>query len=94
MEARSFIGSNMERAARRVAVVGNGHQRLVAQFFEPQGVVVEDLASGRQLDGFARPVEKAIAVFLLQLANLCADRRLRTKNFLSGTREAALPGNL
>src|SRR5271165_1178246 len=54
---------------------------------------MEDLAGRSQLYGLARAVEQAIAVLLLELANLRADRRLRAEYFFSGTREAALPGH-
>jgi hypothetical protein len=54
---------------------------------------MKNLAGWGQLDGFARAIQQAIAVFLLQLADLRAHRRLRAENFLSGTGKAPLPGD-
>ena len=41
----------------------------------------------------AEPIEQAVTIFLLQLADLRADRRLRTENLFSRAREAALSGD-
>ena len=75
-------------------MVRDVHQRLIPQTLQAQSIFVEDLTGGSELDGFARAVEKAVALFLLQLADLRADRRLGTEDFLSRAREAALPCHL
>ncbi len=94
IKAGGFVGPDKQRSARRMPVIGDRDQGFVAQLFHAQGIVVEDLAGGSQLHGLARAIEQAVAILLLQLANLGADRRLRTENFFSGAREAALPGDL
>jgi len=76
-----------------LAVVGNRYQGFVAKSLQPQGVFVKNLTGRSELDSLAGAVEESVAVFLFQLANLGADSRLLTKNFLAGAREAALPGN-
>jgi hypothetical protein len=93
VQASRLVRSHPQRTARGAAVIGHSHQRFVAQAFEPLGVFVEHLAGRSQLNGLARAVEKAIAIFLLQLPNLRADGRLRPEHLLSGTGKAALPGN-
>ena len=75
-------------------MIGDGRQRLVAEVPQALGVLVEDLAGRRQLYRFARTIEQAVAIFLLQLANLGADRRLRAEDLLPGAGEAAMPGDL
>ena len=72
-------------------MVGNRHQRLIAQILQFLGVLVENLARWRQLDGFSGAVEQAVAIFLLQLADLRAHRRLRTEYFFPGAGKTALP---
>ena len=74
-------------------MIGNGDERLVAQALQPQGVFVEDLTRRSEFDGFAGAIEKPVSVFLFQLADLRAHRRLRAEHFFSGAREAALARN-
>ena len=64
-------------------MIGDGRQRLVAEVPQALGVLVEDLAGRRQLHRLTRTIEQAVAVFLFQLANLGADRRLRAENFFA-----------
>ena len=93
IEAGRLIGADHQSATRRVTVIGDRHKRLVAQFFHPYCVVVKNLARRGQLNAFAGTIEQPVAILLLQLADLRADRGLRPEDFFSGTREAALAGN-
>ena len=93
VEAGSLVGADAKRAARRAAMVRHRHQRFLAQQFQPLGIVIEHLSGGGQLYGLAGAVEQAIAILLLQLADLGADRRLGAENFLSSAGKAALPGH-
>ena len=68
-------------------------QRFLTQQFQPLGVVIKHLPGRRQFDGLARTVEQPIAILLLQLAYLGADRRLRSENLLSSARKTALFGD-
>jgi hypothetical protein len=74
-------------------MVGHRHQRFLAQLFQAFGIVVEHLSGRSQLYGLARAVEEAIAILLLQLADLGADRRLRAENLLTRAGKAALFGH-
>jgi hypothetical protein len=74
-------------------VVGDGHKRLFAQQFEALGVVEEDESGRSQLYGFAGAIEKSIAVFLLELADLGANRGLGAKYLLAGAGKTALLGD-
>jgi hypothetical protein len=50
--------------------------------------------SGRgKLNGLSGPIKEAVAVFLFQLADLRAHRRLRPEYFFSSAGKAALSGN-
>jgi len=71
-------------------MVGHRHQRFLAQQFQALGIVVEDLFGGGKFYGLALAVEQAIAILLLQLADLGADGRLGTEDFLSSARKTAL----
>ena len=94
IKAGSFVGSNHQSAAGRLAVVCHGYERFIAQLLHAQRVLVKDLSGRGKLDRLSRSIEQAVAVLLLELANLRADCRLRAENFLSRAREAALAGNL
>ena len=71
-------------------MVGHRHERLVAKCFQALGVLEKNLAGWGQFHRLAGAVEQTVAVLLLELADLCTDRRLRAENLLSGTRETAL----
>ena len=74
-------------------MVGHGHQRFIAQRLHPFRVFVEDLTGRSQLHRLARAVKQAVAVLLLQLANLRAHRRLRAENLFPRARKTALPSH-
>ena len=88
-----LVGAHPQGAARRTAVVGHRHQRFVAQGLQALGIFEKYLAGRSQFYRLARAVEQAVAVLLLQLADLGAHRRLRAENLLAGTGKTALPGN-
>ncbi len=71
-------------------MVGDRHDRFFAQRFKALGIVEQHLPGGRQLYGFAGAVEEAIAILLLQLADLRADRGLRAEHLFTGAGKAAL----
>src|SRR5579872_1062051 len=85
VETCRFISSNSQGSARSTAVIGHCGERFVAQSFQSLGVFVEDLPGGSQLDRLAGAVEQTVPILLLQLTNLGADRRLRSKNLLART---------
>ena len=59
--------------ARRPTMVGNRHQRFISQILQSLGVFVKNLTRWSQFHRFAGTVQQAVAVLLLQLADLCAD---------------------
>jgi len=93
VEAGGFIGADHHRSTRIGAVIGDREQRFIAQLQQAFRVREQDAARGGQGNVFAGAVEQAIAIVLLQLADLGAHCRLRTKNFLPGARETAELGN-
>ena len=74
VQASGFIGANHECATGGLTVVSDGHQRFVPQTLQAQSIFVEDLTGRSELDGFARPIQQAVPVLLLELADLRADR--------------------
>ena len=74
-------------------MVGHRHQRLIPQILQALGILIENLASGSQLDGLSGSVEQTISILLFQLPDLRADRRLRPENLFPRTGKTALPGN-
>jgi len=94
VEAGGFVGADGESATRGDALISDGEQRLLAQLLHALGISEQYSAGGREADDFAGAVEELVAVFLLKLADLCANGRLRTKNFLPGTRKTSELGDL
>ena len=76
IQTGSLVRSNAQGAAGRGAVVRDRRERLIPQILKALGVFIENLSGGRQLHSFAGPVQQAVTVFLLKLADLRADRRL------------------
>ena len=93
IQAGGLVGAHAQRAAGRAAVVRHRHQRFFAQIFQPLGIFVKNLAGRSQLYRLAGAVEQAVAILLLQLADLRADRRLRAENLLPRTGKTALSGH-
>src|SRR5580693_1564395 len=93
IQTGSLIGADPKRAARSAAMVRDRNQRFLAQQLQPFGIVIKHLSRWSQFDRLSGPVEQSIAIFLLQLAYLGANRRLRAENLLSSARKTALFGH-
>ena len=74
-------------------MIGHGHEGFITEVLQLFGIFIENLARWRQLDRLSGAIEEAIAILLLELTNLCADRRLRPEDLLPRPRETALPGH-
>jgi hypothetical protein len=93
VKAGGFIRSDGQRAARSAGLIGDGSQRVVLQREHPAGIAEQHFARCRKPHGFPDAIEKFLAVFLFELANLRANGRLRAEKLLSGARKAALLGD-
>ena len=93
VKARGFVRAHGDGAAGHVALVGDSEQRLIFYLQHPLGIGEQDSSGGCERDVFAGSVEQAIAVFLLQLADLRAHGGLRAEDFLPGAGEAAELGH-
>ncbi len=79
VQAGRFVGAQSQDAARSGGLVGHGAQRFAAHVHHAHGVFEQGLARGGQADRLAAAIEQLFAVFLLQLADLGADGRLRAE---------------
>src|SRR6266849_655858 len=91
IQAGSLVRSDTQGSARGAAMVSDSGQGFIAEVFQALRVFEEYLAGWGEFYSFPGAVEQTIAILLLQLPDLRADRGLGTKNLLSGAREAALP---
>jgi hypothetical protein len=82
MDTGSLVGRDNDLAARHAVQLAHGIERLAACFENLLRVIREDLAGRRQRDAAAKALEKLRAEFLLNLADLGADRRLGAKTRL------------
>ena len=93
VKAGGFIGADDQRAARTGALIGDGEQGLVPHLQQALGIGEQHPAGGREGHIFAGTIEQAVSVFLLQLANLGADRGLGAEDFLPGAGKASQLGH-
>ena len=87
IEASGFIGADDKRSARTGALIRYGKQRLIAHLQQAFGVSEQHSACGCEGYVFTGTIQQPVAVLLFQLADLGADRGLRAKDLLPGTRK-------
>src|SRR6266700_658198 len=89
VQARRFISAEGENSPRSGGLVGHSAQGFGAHVHHTNGVFKKGFSRGGQTHGLASAVKQLLAVFLLKLAHLCADGRLRAEQFLARARETA-----
>src|SRR5580700_3174577 len=88
VEAGGLIRAEGDGTLNHAAAVGDDLHGFIAQAEKAFGVVEENNAGWRQLDGFRGAIQQLCLVGLLELADLCADGGLRAKYLLAGFRKA------
>ncbi len=91
VNARRLVGGDHQLSARIAVELVDRVLRATAQVQHLLGVPAENLARGSQRDAASEPFEERRPQLLLELADLCADGRLRTVAGLSGFRKALQP---
>src|SRR5216684_374277 len=94
IEAGGFVGAKNYGALHDIAAVRDNLDGFITETQKFFGIIEQDLAGRRQLDGFGGAVEELGTVGLFELADLRADGRLRTENFLPGARKTLELGNV
>src|SRR5581483_8025426 len=92
VQAGRLVGADAQGSTWRATVVGDGREGFVPEILQSLSIFVENLACGSKFHRLSGAIQEPVPIFLFQLPDLRADRRLRAEYLFAGAGETPLPG--